>query len=131
MKILVVDDQIETTSMLSTFFHSKGLLCEVINDSFEALERIQKENFDVILLDLCMPNFTGHQIIKTLATNEVLKDQNIFIFSSNLSHEFIIKDLLRRDGINGVLKKPMDLNKILMEITKGIDLEKSTTSETI
>lgn len=78
-----------------------------------------------------MPKFSGEQIIKTLATNEVLKDQNIFIFSSNLCHEFIIKDLLRRDGINGVLKKPMNLTKILDIITKNSNLQTTKTSKTV
>ncbi|MDH3678017.1 MAG: response regulator [Nitrosopumilus sp.] len=130
MKILIVDDNKETTSALSKYFNSKGFQCDGINDSWKALEQIQKEHFDVILLDTCMPKFTGEQIIKTLATNEVLKNQNIFIFSSKLCHEFTNKDLLRRDGINGILKKPMDPDKILQAITKDFNLHKTTISKT-
>lgn len=43
MEILVVDDNKETTSMLSAFFQSKGFTCESINEPFEALELIQKK----------------------------------------------------------------------------------------
>jgi CheY-like chemotaxis protein len=117
VKILVIDDDKTLTSMLSKFFNFKGHTTTVLNDPWDGLDRIQKEHFDVILLDICMPEFSGEQIIKTLATNEVLQDQNIFVLSANLGNKFIIKDLLRRDGINGCLEKPMDLDELLAVIT--------------
>lgn len=117
MKILVIDDDKTLTSMLSKFFNFQGHHTTVLNDPWDGLDRIQKEHFDVILLDICMPEFSGEQIIKTLATNEVLQDQNIFVLSANLGNKFIIKDLLRRDGINGCLEKPMDLDELLAAIT--------------
>jgi CheY-like chemotaxis protein len=117
VKILVIDDDKTLTSMLSKFFNFQGHPTTVLNDPWDGLDRIQKEHFDVILLDICMPEFSGEQIIKTLATNEVLQDQNIFILSANLGNKFIIKDLLRRDGINGCLEKPMDLDELLAAIT--------------
>ena len=117
VKILVIDDDKSITSSLSKFFSFKGFPTVVANDPWEGLELIQKEHFDVILLDLSMPGFSGEQIIKTLATNEVLQDQNIFIFSANLNNDFIIKDFLRRDGISGCLEKPLSLASVYKAIT--------------
>jgi CheY-like chemotaxis protein len=128
MRILIIDDSLETTTMLSEFFKSKGFQTVVTNDPWEGLKRIQQERFDVILLDIVMPVFNGLQIIATLASEEILQDQNIFIYSANFGHDTQIKDLLRRDGINGCLKKPMDLNEILETITKKFELEKTITS---
>jgi len=117
MKILVVDDDKQTTSMLSKFFNYEGHPTVVTNDPMEGLQLIQHEKFDVILLDIYMPEFNGLNIIKILATNEVLKDQNIFIFSGVDYYENQIKDMLTRDGINGFLKKPIELDKLLTTIT--------------
>lgn len=117
VNVLIIDDDKSITSSLSRFLSFKGFPTVVTNDPWEGLELIQKEHFDVILLDISMPQFSGEQIIKTLATNNVLKDQNIFIFSANVSHEFIKKEFLRRDGINGVLEKPLSLAGILQTIT--------------
>ncbi len=103
--------------MLSKFFDSNGFETVVTNDPMEGLRLIQQEQFDVILLDMSMPGFSGSDIIKILATNEILKDQNIFIFSANLYGDNQVKDLLRRDGINGCLKKPIQLSEILTAIT--------------
>lgn len=113
MKILIIDDDKTLTSMLSKFFNFQGHPTVVINDPWDGLDRIQKEQFDVILLDICMPEFSGDQIIKTLATNEVLQDQNIFILSANLGSEFLIKDMLRKNGINDCLEKPIDPDELL------------------
>ncbi len=118
MKVLIVDDNEDITDMLSKFLKSKGFDVVVINDPWEGVRRIQKEQFDVILLDIKMPGFSGLQIIATLATDEILQDQNIFIFSANFGHDTQIKNLLRRDGINGCLKKPIQLYELLTAITK-------------
>ena len=124
MKILIIDDDKTLTSMLSKFFDFHGHLTVVINDPWDGLDRIQKEQFDVILLDICMPEFSGDQIIKTLATNEVLQDQNIFILSANLGSEFLIKDMLRKNGINGCLEKPIDPDELLTIITNKENVPK-------
>ena len=117
MKILLIDDDRQTTSMLSKFFNFEGHTTVVTNDPMEGLQLIQQEYYDVILLDISMPEFNGLNIIKILATNEVLKYQNIFLFSGYDYGKSQIKDLLRREGINGFLKKPMELEKLLTEIT--------------
>ncbi len=117
IKVLIVDDNEDITDMLSKFLKSKGFDTTVINDPLEGLRRIQKEQFDVILLDIIMPEFTGLQIIATLATDEILQDKNIFIFSANFGHDNQIKNLLRRDGVNGCLKKPVQLYELLTAIT--------------
>ena len=116
-KVLVVDDNKDITDLLLKFLKSKGLDVVATNDPWEGLERIQKEQYDAILLDVSMPKFSGLQIIATLATDEILQEQNIFMFSANLTCDNQIKDLLRRDGIKGCLKKPIKLEKLLTAIT--------------
>ena len=117
MKILLIDDNKEITSMLSKFLNYKGHQIVVSNDAMEGLSNIKKEEYDVILLDINMPIISGFNFIDILATDETLKDQNIFIFSAQSFHDIHIKNLLRKDGVNGVLKKPMKLDEILTAIT--------------
>ena len=117
MKILIVDDNKQTTSMLSKFFNFEGHTTVVTNDPMDGLRHIQEEQYDVVLLDINMPEFNGFNIIQILATNEILKDQNIFLFSGADYLENKIKDFLMRDGVNGFLKKPIDLDELLTVIT--------------
>jgi hypothetical protein len=53
------------------------------------------------------------------------------LFSGSLNSNIQINDLLRRDGINGYLEKPMDLNEMLKIITKGLNMKKIIHSEAI
>jgi len=117
MKILVIDDKVEITTMLSEFLNSKGFETVVANDPMDGLRHIQQEQYDVILLDMFMPVISGITIIDSLATDEILKNQNIFIFSAISSGTIEIRNLLRKDGINGYLKKPIQLNELLTAIT--------------
>jgi CheY-like chemotaxis protein len=116
MKILVIDDNEQTTTMLSKFFNAKGFQITVTNDPMEGLNFIRGEKFDVILLDVMMPVISGIGIIELLASDDTLKDQNIFIFSGANLPNIQLKNLLRRDGVKGFLKKPIELDELLKTI---------------
>jgi len=117
MKILVIDDNNETTTMLFKFFNAKGFEIIVTNDPMEGLRYIQEEHYDAILLDINMPVVSGFGVIELLAGADILKDQNIFIFSGITPPEIQLKNLLRREGVNGFLEKPMEPDEILTAIT--------------
>ena len=103
--------------MLSKFFNAKGLSTVVTNDPMEGLKHIREKHFDVILLDVMMPIISGIGIIELLASDNTLKDQNILIFSGASLPNIQVKNLLRKDGVNGFLKKPVDLDELLTAVT--------------
>jgi len=113
IKLLVIDDNEQTTIMLSKFFNAKGFQTTITNDPMDGLVLIRKEKFDVILLDVMMPVISGIGIIELLAGDNTLKDQNIFIFSGASLPSIQVKNLLRKDGVNGFFKKPLDLDYLL------------------
>ena len=73
-----------------------GFETVVTNDPMEGLKKIRREHFDVILLDINMPVVSGFGIIEMLAGADILKDQNVFIFSGIDIPEIQLKNLLRR-----------------------------------
>jgi len=117
VKVLVIDDNEDITTMLSKFLKAKGCETVVTTDPLEGLRHIQEGQFDVVLLDISMPIISGYNIINILATDETLKNQNIFIISATAVHNSQINDLLRRDGVNGFFKKPIKLDELLTVIT--------------
>ncbi len=117
MKILVIDDNQETTTMLSKFFSVKGFEITVANNPMDGLNYIREKQFDVILLDITMPVVSGIGVIELLAGEGNLQKQNIFIFSGMTVPEIQLKNLLGRDGVNGFLKKPIELDELLTAIT--------------
>jgi len=117
VRIFVIDDDEATTSMLSKFLNEMGFETVVTNDPMEGLKKIRREKFDVILLDINMPVVTGYGIIEMLSVAGILQDQNIFVFSGINIPEIQKKNILRKDGVNGFLEKPIDLEKLVNVIS--------------
>ena len=117
MKVLIVDDNKDITGLLSKFLKAKGFENVVTNDPRDGLEKIKGEKYDVVLLDISMPDFSGIDIIQTLESEQILKDQKIVIFSATAFTTGQINDLLKKEGIKSCLKKPIQLNELLTAIT--------------
>ena len=57
MKLLLIDDNKDITTMFSKYFTQKGHPCTVCNNSHNAIDMITTGHYDAILLDLAMPEF--------------------------------------------------------------------------
>ena len=117
MKVLIIDDNRDITDLLSKFLKSKGIENKVANDPFDGLGLIKNEKYDVILLDMSMPEFSGIDIIDTLDREKLLQDKKIIIFSAISLTSSQVMGLLKRNGIHDCLKKPLQLDKLLTAIT--------------
>lgn len=113
MKILLVDDNQDITDLLSKFLKAKGYENEATNDPQEGLERIKNEKFDIIFLDIQMPELSGLDIIQALEIDDILKNQNIIIFSAHNFTSSEINDVLSKEGVRACLKKPLQLSEII------------------
>ena len=113
----MVDDNQDITDLVSKFLTAKGLDNVVTNDPRDGLERIKNEDFDVILLDIAMPEFSGHDIIEELEKEKILKDKKIIIFSAHAFSESVINELLEKEGVHSFLSKPLKLDTILIAIS--------------
>jgi len=116
MKVLLVDDNQDITDLLSKFLKAKGFENVTTNDPKEGLERIKKEKYDIVFLDIQMPELSGVDIIHALEIENILKDQNIIIFSAHNFTNGEINNLLRKEGVMACLKKPLQLSEIISTI---------------
>ncbi len=117
MKVLIVDDNQDITSLLSRYLSSNGVENVATNDPLDGLQKIKDQNYDAILLDISMPEFSGIDIIHSLEREKKLKDQKIVIFSATAFTDGEVSHLLKKEGVQSCLKKPINLNKILTAIT--------------
>jgi DNA-binding response OmpR family regulator len=117
MKVLVIDDNKDVSELLSIFLKKKGYDNVIINDPRIALGHIKEEKYDVMVLDISMPEISGIDIIQTLEKEGILKDQKIIILSAVAFTSQQVNDLLEKEGIHSCLKKPIRLNELLTAIT--------------
>jgi DNA-binding response OmpR family regulator len=117
-RVLVIDDNTDITEMLKDFFETEDIDCKVINDGREGLDEIRRAvNYDFILLDLTMPEFSGWDIFNKLKEEELLKSRNIIIFTASSKTGNEINELLK-EGAKFVLRKPFSIKDVLDIVEK-------------
>ncbi|MCH8915916.1 MAG: response regulator [Thaumarchaeota archaeon] len=106
MKILIIDDNESLAIMFSRMLELGGHKTIASNDGRNGLALIQKEKFDVIVLDLSMPEFSGYDILDALEKDDMMKDKKIIVLTATaITQEQI--DRLKKQGVKDVLKKPI------------------------
>lgn len=117
MKILLIDDNHDITTMFAKYFKLKGHDVSVSNGGQNGLQMIESELFDVILLDLAMPEFSGYDVVNHLHKNNKLNDKTIVsLTASSISDDD--KTVLIEKGIHSVLRKPIDPDELLGYLEK-------------
>jgi DNA-binding response OmpR family regulator len=117
LKILVIEDNVEISEALSFFCGArKDIDCQVINAGQEGLDTIRAENFDLILLDLAMPDFSGLDVIESLKKDGLIESRNIVIFTASSDQE-VLKEI-RNSGVKEIFKKPFSLDDLIRLIEK-------------
>lgn len=112
MKILIVDDNKDVTTMLSKYFVIKGHSCSVSNDGHNALSMIEANQYHVVLLDLAIPEFSGVDIVDALHKSGKMEKLNIVaLTASSVSSEQ--EEYLKKMGVRAIFKKPMDPDELL------------------
>jgi DNA-binding response OmpR family regulator len=119
MKLLVIDDNKDLTEAIFDSLDSPDIECTMINDGKAGLDEILKERgkYNLILLDIAMPNFSGKDVLKTLKKEDLLKSENIIIFTASSITDRDIDDFVDA-GAKGVLKKPVSLDELTELVEK-------------
>lgn len=116
LRLLLIDDNEEITEVVSFYCESKNIECDVINEGKKGLDSIQDEKYDLILLDLAMPEFSGLDLINSLKEEGSIESKNIVIFTASSNRRLL--DEIKDSGIKEILKKPCSLNDLVAMIEK-------------
>lgn len=110
--ILIIDDNQSISKLLSRFLNLKNIEHTISSSGQNGLSLIRQSKFDVILLDLNMPDFSGYDVIDSLEKEGRIKDENIFIFTASNIEKSEEENLLKR-GIVGCVRKPIRVDELL------------------
>lgn len=118
LNILIIDDNEQITKMLTTFLELKNHNCTITNDGRRGLSLIEEEKFDVVLLDLAMPEFDGYAVINALESKNLLKSSKIIVFTASTISQQELDKLVSR-GVNSYILKPIDIDILLAKIIEA------------
>jgi two-component system OmpR family response regulator len=117
MKVCIIDDNVSITGMVSKLLKMKGHESVVVNDGRQGLETLEKEIFDVVILDIAMPEFSGVDIIDALNKSGRIKEQKICILSASSTGDKTF-DYLVKNGAKEALKKPLNLDSLISTLER-------------
>jgi len=116
-KVLIVDDDPRMCDSLKLLLSNQGYNTHTTNSGKEALEYLEKNNFDLALLDLFLPDLDGHQIMDYL--NRTSSGTIAIVMTGHASVESAIESLRR--GVYDYLKKPFEPEEFLRKVENALN----------
>ena len=111
MKVLHIDDSPEICELYTDLFTADNHEFQSVNRGREGLELILKNNYDLILLDICMPEYSGMQLLRDIKKQRPSEIGKIIVVSMLNFNPSQIEELLKI-GIHSVETKPTNLKKL-------------------
>ncbi len=117
IKILIVDDDKTIADILKDFISDKERMIDVCYDGLTAVENLQNNLYDLVILDLIMPRIGGLDVLKYAkkANSDIL----VVIITGHASLETAITAI--KEGAYDYLRKPFKLEEIRIVVENAID----------
>lgn len=116
-RILAVDDEPDLTMICSLALQYHGFKVDTFNDSQKALSNFKPDYYDLVILDIKMPNMDGFELYDKIKKKDD-KVKICFLTASELYYEEFRKKEYSALDKNLFLKKPIDNDDLLKEVNK-------------
>ena len=125
IRVLIVDDDVAVRSTMNEYVQAAGYASEAVSCAEEALELLEKDNFQVVVTDIILPAMGGLELTKNIRKN---KDSDVIVmtgYSDDYSYEEAINI-----GASDFVIKPVRLEELLLRL-KRVLKERELTKERI
>lgn len=116
-RVLVVDDDRAIRDMICLILKRADISCAVVNDGQAAIEQLVEHSFELLILDLMLPRFTGYNVLQFLRDHPVARRPKIFILTAN-SDEF--RRRMQDTSVDALIQKPFDPQELLERIQAAL-----------
>lgn len=113
-KILIVDDEEHIVELLKYNIEAEGYETITASNGAEALEKVEKEKPDLILLDLMLPVINGIEVAKEIKSKSNLSDISIIMLTAKSEEDDKIKGL--NLGADDYITKPFSVKELLARV---------------
>ena len=119
-KILIVDDVMSNVLLLKVLLTNEKFAIATASNGRQALEQVEKENPDLVLLDVMMPDMSGFEVAQHLKSNPNTADIPIIFLTALNSTADIVKRF--QVGANDFISKPFNKEELIIRVTHQISL---------
>jgi CheY-like chemotaxis protein len=113
-KVLVVDDDPEIVTFLSTLLELEGIESSVATSAAAALEQLQQARPDLVLLDIAMPDRDGIDLCKELKSDPRTAEVPVFVVSARPGKDVVERALAA--GAEEFIRKPFENAELISRI---------------
>ncbi|MES3036847.1 MAG: ATP-binding protein [Bdellovibrionota bacterium] len=117
-RILVVDDSLDNQMLISHFLKVTGATIDLASDGIEAVAKALAGTFDIILMDVQMPNMDGYDATKAIR----LKNSEVPIIALTAHAMLDERDKAMTMGFNEYLTKPLNPNLLIETIHRFVEI---------
>jgi CheY-like chemotaxis protein len=122
-KVLVVDDDPEIVTFLSTLLELEGIESSVATSAAAALEQLQQGPPDLVLLDIAMPDRDGIDLCKELKSDPRTAEVPVFVVSARPGKDVVERALAA--GAEEFIRKPFENAELISRIRERTRLRAS------
>lgn len=115
-RLLLVDDEPRLLQSLRDLLSNRGFILVTANNGTEALQKLSSEVFDVVILDLRMPDISGHEVMDYMNLHQI--DANVIVTSGDVGIEAAIGALRR--GAYDYLRKPYPREELIKAVQNAL-----------
>ena len=115
LKVLLVDDEEEFVSALAERLDIRGIDSQVATDGEQALEILESQSFDVIVLDVIMPGISGLEVLQRV--KEMQNKAAIILLTGHGSTKEGLEGM--RMGAFDYLMKPLDIDELIAKMKEA------------
>lgn len=108
MKLLIVEDEVELARNIHAYLHNGDVVCEVAGTAKEAMDKINGYDYDIIILDIMLPDGNGLEILRRVKEDK--NDAGVLIISAKNALDDRIAGLDL--GADDYLTKPFHLSEL-------------------
>ena len=112
-RILHVDDEHDTLEVVKTILEKEGYEVISVDSGKAALEEIDRNNFDLLLLDIMMKDMSGWDLFSRISK---IKPEYKVVFLTVLEISDERMKILKEHGILGYIQKPFDREELVRKV---------------
>lgn len=123
-KILTVDDEKHIVRLIQVNLERQGYEVVTAHDGREALEKVESERPDLVILDVMMPYMDGFEVLQNMKRNPGTRDIPVIMLTAKAQDADVFKGW--QSGVDCYLTKPfnpMELISFVQRIFKSLDVD--------
>lgn len=117
-RILLVDDDPDVTLTFKSGLERHGFVVDVFNDPLKSLSKFKAGQYDIVLLDIKMPNMNGFELFREI--EKIDNKVKVCFITAFLVYYESLREIFPMEKLSCFIKKPIEIDKLVDVISREL-----------